>query len=300
MTFDKRDNGVEAMRARAPSRAPSGGLGQLQLSESVASHLRERIISGKLVTGEFLRIDAIAKNLGVSTTPVREGLLLLQSESFVRLIPRRGFVVNSFKQEDLLDLFWAQATLGAELASRASKKMSKADVAKLEAIQSEHDAAVKAGDQARAARLGHQFHRTINLAAESPRLALLLGSLTRQLTNLFYASIEGQLHDAVEYHPIIIEAIRVRDAEAVRSLMHRHIMGAGEHLTETLQRSGTWGRAAAAETATPAAKDAEKRRPRNKPESRAARKKAAKRAPSQRPAVAATAASQVKVASRRR
>src|SRR5258706_16380727 len=100
-------------------------LDQLQLSQTVAMHLREQIISGKLRKGEFLRIDAIAKALGISTTPVREGLLLLQSESFVRLRPRRGFVVNSFSKGDLYDLFWAQATIGAELAARAAMKMSK-------------------------------------------------------------------------------------------------------------------------------------------------------------------------------
>jgi DNA-binding GntR family transcriptional regulator len=301
VTFDKSENGSDGLAARGPSRRSPGGLGQQQLSESVASHLREQIISGKLVMGEFLRIDAIAKALGVSTTPVREGLLLLQSESFVRLIPRRGFVVNSFKQDDLLDLFWAQATLGAELAARAAKKMSKADVAKLESIQAEHDAAVRAGDQASAARLGHHFHRMINLAAESPRLALLLGSLTKQLTNLFYASIEGQLHDALEYHPIIIEAIRVRDADAVRSLMHRHIMGAGEHLTEALQRSGTFG-AVAPETAAPVAQEGAKRRSSREkaPASRAVRKKATKRGTSQRPTEAATVVTQAKAASRRR
>jgi len=219
----------------------NGGVGQLQLSESVATHLREQIISGKLVKGEFLRIDALAKSLGVSTTPVREGLLLLQSESFVRLIPRRGFVVNSFSKSDLLDLFWAQATLGAELAARAAIRMTQEDFARLQTIQAEHDVEFKSGDQARVARTGHQFHRAINLAAQAPRLALLLGSLTKQLPNRFYASIEGQLKDAVQYHPIIIDALRVRDAESVRSLMYRHIMGGGEHLVAALERQGMWG-----------------------------------------------------------
>jgi DNA-binding GntR family transcriptional regulator len=224
----------------------------LQLSESVASHLREQIISGKLVKGEFLRIDALAKSLGVSTTPVREGLLLLQSESFVRLIPRRGFVVNSFSKSDLLDLFWAQATLGAELAARAAIKMSKEDFVRLQAIQAEHDAEFKSGDQVGVARTGHQFHRAINLAAQAPRLAMLLGSLTRQLPNRFYASIEGQLQDAVQYHPIIIDALRVRDAQSVRSLMYRHIIGGGEHLVDALERQGMWG--GAADDKVPAAK----------------------------------------------
>ena len=224
-------------------------MGQLQLSESVASHLREQIISGKLGKGEFLRIDAIAKSLNVSTTPVREGLLLLQSESFVRLMPRRGFVVNSFSKADLVDLFWAQATIGAELAARAAKHMSKADFARLEEFHEAHVNAVKAHDHALAAQLGHQFHRTINLAADSPRLALLLGSLTKQLPNRFYASIEGQLEGAVEYHPIIMNAIRVKDSEAVRSLMHRHLLSGAEHLIEMLERQGIWG--AADEVATP-------------------------------------------------
>ena len=215
-------------------------VGQMQLSETVAMYLRERIVSGEIAKGEFLRIDALATALGVSTTPVREGLLLLQSESSVTLIPRRGFVVNGFSKDDLHDLFWAQATLAAELAGRATSRMSAADIARLEAIQSGHHAAYTAGDTLAAARRGHEFHRTINLAACAPRLALLLGRLTKQLPNRFYAGIDGQLKDAVEYHPIILDAIRVRDADAARSLMFRHVMSGGEHLILSLERQGMW------------------------------------------------------------
>jgi DNA-binding GntR family transcriptional regulator len=218
---------------------PSRDVG-MQLSGSVASHLREQIISGHLKPGDFLRIDAIANELGVSTTPVREGLLLLQSESFVRLLPRRGFVVNSFTKDDLRDIFWAQAVLGAELAGRAALKMSKEDMAKLQELDVEHDKAFRAGDE-RHIRLGYEFHRFINLAADSPRLALLLGTLSKQLPNRFYASIEGQVTDTLKYHPIILEAMRSKDVDAVRSLMYRHIMHGAEHLIDSLERVGTWG-----------------------------------------------------------
>lgn len=220
--------------------SPVVAVGKQQLSESVATHLREQILSGRLQPGEFLRIDAIARALDVSTTPVREGLLMLQSESFVRLMPRRGFVVNSFSEGDLTDLFWAQATVGAELAARAATRMGASDIARLEEIHDLHTQAVAAHDRDRAARLGHQFHRLINLAAQSPRLALLLGSLTKQLPNRFYASIEGQLEDAIGYHPMIVNAIRMQDADVVRSLMHRHIVSGAEHLIAMLQRQG-WG-----------------------------------------------------------
>lgn len=215
--------------------------GQMQLSETVAGHLREQIISGKLVKGDFLRIDAVAKELNVSTTPVREGLLLLQSEAYVRLVPRRGFVVNGFSEGDLRDLFWAQATVGAELAGRAVARISDEEFQKLRDLHRQHEEAVAAQDDPLAARLGHEFHRTINLAADSPRLALLMGNLAKQLPNRFYASIEGQLEGAVKYHPIIIDAIGVKDVEAVRSLMFRHIYSGAELLIAMLHRQKRWG-----------------------------------------------------------
>lgn len=210
-----------------------------QLSSTVASYLREKIMSGKLKTGDFLRIDAIAQEMGVSTTPVREGLLLLQSESFVRLLPRRGFVVNSFGKDDLRDVFWAQAVVCAELAARATNIMTKEQLAQLQKLDAEHDEAFKAGDE-RHVQLGYEFHRFINLAADSPRLALLLGNLTKQLPIAFYASIEGQVADTLQYHPIILDAMRMKDADAVRSLMFRHIMSGAENLIESLERSGSW------------------------------------------------------------
>ena len=223
-------------------RGDEGGVGRQQLSASVAAHLREQIISGQLQQGAFLRIDSIARELDVSTTPVREGLLLLQSESFVRLIQRRGFVVNSFTRGDLRDLFWAHATIAAKLAERAAMRMSKADFTCLQDIHARHERAVAQHDREGAARLAHEFHRTINLAAHAPRLASLLGSLTKQLPNRFYASIEGQLEDAVSNHPIIMYAIQMQDADAARFLMHRHIVSGAEHLIVMLERQGTWGR----------------------------------------------------------
>lgn len=214
--------------------------GREQLSEWVATRMREEILSGRIKQGQFLRIDAIAKSLDVSMTPVREGLLLLQSESYVRLIPRRGFMVNSFSKQDLLDLFWAQATIGAELAARATVRLTAEDIAGLEALHEQYEKVIEQNDKPQIDRLGHYFHRAINQAAQSPRLALMLGNLVKQLPNRFYASIEGQLRHAVEYHPVIIEALKLGDPQAVASLMHRHIILGGESLVASLERKGIW------------------------------------------------------------
>src|ERR1700750_1583976 len=88
------------------------------LPEEVAAYVRGVIIGGAVQPGEFLRMEPIAEAVGVSNTPVREGLLLLRSEGFVRLVPRRGFVVEPFTQQDVRDLFWAEAQLAGELAAR--------------------------------------------------------------------------------------------------------------------------------------------------------------------------------------
>lgn len=216
------------------------GTDRHQLSESVAMNLRERIMSGKLHAGQFLRIDALARELNVSTTPVREGLLLLQSDSFVRLIPRRGFVVNTFSQGDLRDLFWAQAIIGSELAARAAARISKDDLTRMHELYAAHERAVAAGDEVAAAQAGHQFHRTINLTAQSPRLALLLGGLTKQLPNRFYASVEGVLQNAVRDHRAICDALDQRAEDAARSAMQHHILAGADYLIAALERQGTW------------------------------------------------------------
>jgi len=211
-----------------------------QLPEEVASYVRELIISGAVQPGEFLRMERIAEQVGVSNTPVREGLLALKSEGFVQLVPRRGFVVAPFSQQDVRDLFWAQAQLARELAARAAKKITPEQVARLEVNVEELQKAVAAGDTERIANLGYAFHRQINLAADSHRLALLLGAVVNHLPNRFYASIEAQVAATSDEHPQLVEALREHDVRKARSLMEQHILGSADHLIEILEQRGLW------------------------------------------------------------
>src|SRR5271168_3455597 len=133
-----------------------------QLPEEVASYVRELIISGTVRPGDFLRTEPIAEAVGVSNTPVREGLLALRSQGFVQLVPRRGFVVASFTPQDVRDLFWAQAQLAGELAARAAKKMTPELADKLEANLAAYEKALAADDEDGVARYGYAFHREIN------------------------------------------------------------------------------------------------------------------------------------------
>jgi DNA-binding GntR family transcriptional regulator len=211
-----------------------------QLPEEVAAYVRELIVSGAVRPGDFLRMERIAEAVGVSNTPVREGLLALSSQGFVRQIPRRGFVVAPFTPQDIRDLFLAQAFLAGELAGRAAQKITPARLARLEEIDNAYHEADAAENPGMIVELGHSFHREINLAADSIRLAMLLGSVVRTLPQQFYATIEGWVDASLREHPAIVDALRKRDAQRARSLMEHHISEAADRLVDTLEQRGLW------------------------------------------------------------
>ncbi len=211
-----------------------------QLPEEVATYVRELIISGEVKPGEFLRIEPIAAAVGVSNTPVREGLLSLRSQGFVQLAPRRGFVVAPFSEEDVRDLFWAQAQLGGELAARAAERISQESVERLAELAEQYEEALGARDEAGMADIGHLFHREINLAAQSHRLALLLGSIVRHLPHRLYGTVDARADENRNDHSLLVGAMRTRDARKARSLMETHIRKVGEQLIALLDERGVW------------------------------------------------------------
>ncbi|KAA9163334.1 GntR family transcriptional regulator [Amycolatopsis acidicola] len=225
-----------------PAYAKGAANGRTQLPEEVAAHAREMIVSGEVRPGDYLRVDALRDALGVSNTPVREGLFILQSEGFVRLVPRRGFVVESFTREDLRDLFWAQSQLAGELAARAAKRITPEQLARLEANLGQYEKAYASADGEALSHLGHLFHREVNLAADSRRLTLLLGSIVKQLPNRFYTAITGHVEGTREAHPLLLRALRSRQPQKARKLMTEHLLEGADQLIESLERRGVWNR----------------------------------------------------------
>ncbi len=217
-----------------------------QLPEEVAGYVREQIMSGKMRPGEFLRMEPIAEAIGVSITPVREGLLTLRSEGFVTLVPRRGFQVAEFTRQDVRDLFWAQGQLAGELAARAAKAATPELLERLEQINEQTMAAAAAGDTELVADLGHAFHREINLAADSDRLARLLAGVVKHLPNQFYASLEAHVEASRVQHGEILAAFQARNANRARKIMETHLIDSAGHVVVMLEEAGLWAETAEA------------------------------------------------------
>jgi len=196
------------------------------------------ITSGKVRPSEFLRIEPIAEALGVSQTPVREGLLSLRSEGLVQLLPRRGFVVAPFTAQDISDLYWAQAQLSGELAYRAAQRITEEQLEGLAANLDEYSSAVAAGDWELIPEIGLDFHRLVNNAAQSNRLVLLFDTTMASLPNRYYAA--GNPKHTGKEHPQILKALRRRDADLARDLSLEHMRTQGERLIQILKDRGFW------------------------------------------------------------
>jgi DNA-binding GntR family transcriptional regulator len=212
-----------------------GGFPRRQLGDEVAGYVRDLIMSGQLRSGDFIRQERIADELGLSATPVREGLLSLRGEGFVQLVPRRGFVVAPLSASDVRDLFTAQALIAGELVSRAAARMDAAELREITGIHHALRKAATAGDGETVERLNHDFHRRINRVAGAPRLAWMLSISTKFAPRRFFATIPGWSKASAQDHAAILKAISERDAEAARAAMMRHMENAGDLLAANFE-----------------------------------------------------------------
>lgn len=190
------------------------------------------IMTGRLKAGEQLRTERLAEELGVSPTPVREGLQALRSQGFLTLEPRKGFRVLELRRSDIDDLFTAQAYLAAELARRATSRLSDQQVLELSGIHEELSAAAEADDGNAVQELNREFHRTINRASDSPKLKLLLSIALFYVPRNFFRA--NHVYPSAGGREEILAAIRDRDAGRAASAMHRYIEHYGELLGDVL------------------------------------------------------------------
>lgn len=211
------------------------GVSQQQLSHRVATYVREGIMAGQFPAGKFLRTESLAAELKVSATPVREALMILQSEGSVRWEPRRGFRVVSVSDRDVRDLFAVQAFIAGELAARAATELDAPAITELRELQLKLAAAAEAGDLAAVDRANHEIHRRINKASASHRLTALLNQTVQYVPLRFYGSIDGWSHASAHDHSAIFDALAARDPGAARQAMSAHIEHIGDLLIAYLQ-----------------------------------------------------------------
>jgi DNA-binding GntR family transcriptional regulator len=209
-----------------------------QLSEDVARYVRKRIFDGTYSAGEYVRLDQLAAELGISVTPVREALFQLRAEGLLAQQPRRGFVVLPVTGRDLSDIANLQAHVGGELAARAADNIDEDHLRELKEIQAELEEAYAGNDVERTVRLNHEFHRAINVAADSPKLAQMMSQITRYAPESVFPVIAGWPDRSIKDHRRVLSALAKHDGELARKAMSDHLAAGAAPLIDHLVEHG--------------------------------------------------------------
>jgi DNA-binding GntR family transcriptional regulator len=206
-------------------------------ADTVAQMLRAEIQRGQLSPGTRLRQNEVAQRFGVSTTPVREALALLQAEGLVRIDPHKGALVFHPTVDDLRESYEIRKVL-EELA--LTKALPRLTQSLLDDLQKLINRMRKEKSEARWVEMNNEFHLRLYEASGMPRLCSIIASL-RDASSTYihmFAAQDLPEHRADDDHQEILDACAARDARRVRKAISAHINHTVTGLVSFLEETG--------------------------------------------------------------
>jgi DNA-binding GntR family transcriptional regulator len=192
-------------------------------ADFVYESLRNAIADGRIAGGERVREEDVARNLGVSRTPVREALQRLQQRGILILGPGRGLVVAQLGHEQVVELYAMREILEGSAARFAAQHATAEEIATLYQLQEELRTAE--GDDMLHITLNRRFHQAIYEAAHNRYLMQTLESLLDSFALLRSSTFRLPLRNrnSDEERHRIIAAIEKRDPELAEKEAREHI-----------------------------------------------------------------------------
>ncbi|SDF39546.1 GntR family transcriptional regulator [Limimaricola pyoseonensis] len=199
-------------------------------SDLIAETLEQDILRGRFAPGTRLDETRLAKEHGVSRTPIREAFQRLSAAGLVEQVPRRGVFVREIGTVELLEMFEVMAELEAACGRLAARRIADAALDELEAANAGCRAAMEAGDIDGYYLENERFHH--RLYAESGN-AFLCGEARRLHRRLrpfrrMQLQLRGRIPQSMNEHEAIMAALREGDAERAASLLRDHVAIQGE------------------------------------------------------------------------
>jgi len=144
------------------------------MAEYALDQLREAIVLGELPAGTPLRLDELAKSLGMSISPIREAVRQLEALGLAKHVPHQGARVLEFDVDELRDLFEVRLALESLAVRRAAERFGEDDETTARYQLARFDEASAAGDVRGTLRAHTEFHFALYDAAASPWLVALI------------------------------------------------------------------------------------------------------------------------------
>lgn len=197
----------------------------LPLRDVVFKTLRKAILLGELEPGERLREVELASRMGVSRTPIREAIRMLELEGLVTMIPRCGALVSQITMQGLKDVLEVRTAL-EELAIRlACDRITEEQLDRLREAMREFEKSTGSKKEVRIAEADVRFHDIIIEASKNEKLMQMISNLSEQFYRYRYEYVkDAKRHGAlIEEHRNMFECIQRNDKDRAAEIMRLHI-----------------------------------------------------------------------------
>ncbi|MFZ0088071.1 MAG: GntR family transcriptional regulator [Solirubrobacteraceae bacterium] len=220
------------MREQEPQ---GNGVPARQSAEYVHRRVREAILEAELPPGEIMSQVALAEELGVSRTPLREALRMLQGEGLVEARPNRRVRVASVSASDLEELYAVRIVLEAQALRLAVPRMSQEHIARLEGSIAEMAHFAQQRDMRRWLIPHAEYHRQLTrLAGE--RFESLLSQLFDHAERYRRLHLgHGPTAWATADHREILDAVKLGEAQVAGALLAQHLARTAFEVADLLQ-----------------------------------------------------------------
>ena len=199
------------------------------LYEEVAELLRQRIFSRELAAGSWIDELKIAKDYGISRTPLREALKVLATEGLITMKVRRGAYVTEVSEQDLADVYHLLSLLESDAAGVVATKATEAELKELQTLHKALEVAAKPGkDKAATAdqffAVNEKFHMRLLEIANNRWRDQMVADLRKVMKLNRHNSLlkTGRIAESLAEHQAIMGALLARDAGLTRQRMAEH------------------------------------------------------------------------------
>lgn len=197
----------------------------------VYMELKERIVTFRLVPGTLLQEVDIGREFGVSRTPVREALRILQREGLVTSVPRKGAQVASPSFQEVAEAYQVRELLEPPMAAVAAGRIDEGQLAHLEEILRQCPVSPRSHEEAGAVeKADGEFHRLIMEIAGNQLIERIVGEARLRCARLAYFVSPARYERSSAEHFAILRALRDRDGARAEMLMREHIRAARARL----------------------------------------------------------------------
>ncbi len=211
------------------------------LDQKAYSILKDMIMERKLLPGQKIPQEKLARDLGISRTPLISALKFLEQEKLVESLPRRGFFVRLFSKEEMVYIFELREVLEGLAARRAASNISDSQITKLGGFFKKFIKQTNISDYKAYAREDRRFHNfVIDVGAKEFLKGILL---TTNIISFSYQVLESEglirpPNETIREHLAVIEAIKARNPEAAEELMRHHFKKSLIHLKQEIGTEG--------------------------------------------------------------